>query len=40
MDEYFSKAIKFLNEYNWIYDFQLTEIFSNDILELKFPHEV
>lgn len=40
MDEYFTKAIKFLTEYDWIYDFQLTEIFLNDLLELKFPYEV
>ena len=39
-EEYFMNIINLLKEYNWIYDFQVIDIFNNDTLENKFPIEV
>ena len=40
LDDYFKNLLSLLDEYKWIYDFQVTEIFNNDILENRFPNEV
>ncbi len=34
------KSIQILVNYKWLYDFQVTQIFTEQILEKKFPANV
>jgi hypothetical protein len=38
--ENLKKHLDVLVKYNWIYDFQVTELFSSRLFENKFPHSV
>ena len=40
LNDYFIDIVNLLEEYKWIYDFQVIDIFNNEILEDKFPIEV
>jgi hypothetical protein len=40
LNDYFLNILNLLEEHKWIYDFQVIDIFNNDILEDKFPVEV
>ena len=36
----FQVTINLLNDYKWLYDFQMTDVFSSNIFESSFPSEV
>ncbi len=38
--ENLKKHLKILDEYKWIYDFQVTQLFTSKILETHFPESV
>jgi hypothetical protein len=40
LNDYFLNIINLLEDYKWIFDFQVIDIFNNNILEDKFPVEV
>ncbi len=40
LSDYLRSLLNLLDEYKWSYDFQVIEIFDNEILENKFPNEV
>lgn len=37
---YFKENIKFLNQYKWLYDFQMTELFCHSLFTEQFKQEV
>lgn len=38
--DYFEANILFLNEFKWIYDFQMTELFCHSLFSKQFPTDV